>query len=214
VPEAPALRDHVPPGALDRFDGLDTDQNGLSRRFVTAPLTPGREYSYELSVPWIEGSRAVERKRHVTFWAGEHHTLDFGPPTRVPVGSNLYEDPAAPNPSGTSYYDDPLNFPDYSALPRLQGLSQADRSMQAKILIRVPADTEVHFDGVPTAQKGTARLFITPTRNADRKYHYEVVARWKQDGKAAHQTRQVEVSAGASVHVNFLAASPAKDSNE
>jgi uncharacterized protein (TIGR03000 family) len=86
--------------------------------------------------------------------------------------------------------------------------------MQAEILIRVPADAEVHFDGVPIAQKGAERLFITPTLNSGRKYHYEVVARWKQDGKTVRQTRQVEVSAGASVHVNFLAASPAKENKE
>lgn len=201
---------HVPPGALVRFDGVDTDQNGLSRRFVTAPLTPGREYSYELSVTWIEGSRAVERKRHVTFWAGEHLTLDFGPPTQVTAGSDLYEDPAAPNPSGTSYYDNPLNYPYYSPLPRLQQSPQADRSTPAEILIRVPADAEVHFDGVPTTQKGAQRLFITPTLTPGKKYHYEVVARWKQDGKPVRHTRQVEVSAGASVTVNFLAPLPAK----
>jgi uncharacterized protein (TIGR03000 family) len=201
---------HVPPDALVRFDGMDTDHTGITRRFVTEPLKPGREYFYELEVSWVEGGDPVVRKRHVTFWAGEHLALDFGPPARRSNAPDLYEDPAAPNPSGTSYYNDPLNYPDYSPLPRLEEPPLADRDTHAEISLRVPADAEVTFDGVPTTQKGTQRLFISPTLKAGKKYHYEVVARWKQGDKDVRQTRQVEVSAGARVAVNFLASAPAK----
>jgi uncharacterized protein (TIGR03000 family) len=219
APESPTARPavftlHLPPGAIVRFDGIDTNQVGLSRHFVTAPLTPGREYSYEVSVSWIEGGRAVARKRHITFWAGEHITLDFGPPTQVTAGSDLYEDPAAPNPSGTAYYDNPLNMPNYSPLPRFQRPPLVERSTHAEILIRVPASAEILFDGELTKQSGTQRLFITPTLSAGKKYHYEIVARWMQDGKTVRHTRQVEVSAGATVHVNFLASLPTKENKD
>jgi uncharacterized protein (TIGR03000 family) len=210
LPARPAVFTlHVPPGALVRFEGIDTEQDGRTRRFVTAPLTPGREYSYELTVTWIEGSQAVVRKRHITFWSGEHITLDFGPPTAVKAGFDLYEDPAAPNPSGTAYYNDPLNDPYYAPIPRLQGLASGNQAASAEILLRVPADAEILFDGVLTKQKGPQRLFITPALRAGKKYHYEIVARWMQNGKTVRHTRQVEVSAGATVNVTF-AATPAK----
>jgi uncharacterized protein (TIGR03000 family) len=74
---------------------------------------------------------------------------------------------------------------------------------KAEITVLVPADAEVFFDGEATTQKGSERRFNTPLLEVGPKYHYEVRARWKQDGKAVDQTRKVEVTGGASVKVDF-----------
>jgi uncharacterized protein (TIGR03000 family) len=74
---------------------------------------------------------------------------------------------------------------------------------KAEITVLVPADAEVFFDGDPTIQKGTERLFTTPPLEVGKKYHYDLLARWKQGGKTVEQTRKVEVSGGARVRVDF-----------
>jgi uncharacterized protein (TIGR03000 family) len=76
------------------------------------------------------------------------------------------------------------------------------------IVVLVPADAEVFFDGGPTTQKGTERLFHTPPLQVGKQYHYTVRARWTQDGKKVEQTRKVAVRGGGRVRVNFLAAAP------
>jgi uncharacterized protein (TIGR03000 family) len=201
---------YVPPDALVSFDGVQTSQRGLSRRFMTEPLTPGREYSYEISVSWVEDSRAVVRKRRVTFWAGERIMLDIGSPAQATTGT----DSAATTSLGTSFYYNPRNQPDSAASPRVQLPDRTGRPGYAALVIRVPADAEILFDGVITTQKGTRRLFITPTLRAGTKYHYEIVARWQQDGQTVRKSRQVEVSAGASISVNFVESEPAKTSQK
>jgi uncharacterized protein (TIGR03000 family) len=84
---------------------------------------------------------------------------------------------------------------------------QVERA-KAEITVLVPADAEVFFDGDPTIQKGTERRFVTPPLEVGKKYHYDVLARWKKDGKAVEQTRKVEVSGGGSVRVDFFAPAP------
>jgi uncharacterized protein (TIGR03000 family) len=74
----------------------------------------------------------------------------------------------------------------------------------ALITIIVPRDAEVFFDGTPTAQKGADRLFSTPLLKPGWNYSYAVLARWQDGGKVVERTRNVVVSAGAGVWVDFL----------
>jgi uncharacterized protein (TIGR03000 family) len=80
----------------------------------------------------------------------------------------------------------------------------------ALITIIVPSDAEVFFDGTPTAQKGVDRLFSTPLLQPGWNYSYAVSARWQDRGKVVEQTRNVVVSAGAGVRVDFLTPPPAE----
>lgn len=89
--------------------------------------------------------------------------------------------------------------------PTLAGPVPAAQTARAEITILVPPDADVFFDGDATTQKGGERLFVTPPLEVGKKYHYDVRARWKQDGKPVEQTRQVEVSGGARVRVDFFA---------
>ena len=76
---------------------------------------------------------------------------------------------------------------------------------RANIVVLVPADAEVFFDGDPTTQKGAERLFLSPPLEVGKEYHYTVRARWTQDGKKVEQTRKFAVRGGGRVRVDFLA---------
>jgi uncharacterized protein (TIGR03000 family) len=91
----------------------------------------------------------------------------------------------------------------YPRLPGVPPVGPAGLPAQAGIRVLVPADAEVFFDGEPTSQKGASRLFVTPALQAGKKYHYDVLARWKQGGKKIERTRKVAVSGGTTVRVDF-----------
>jgi uncharacterized protein (TIGR03000 family) len=76
--ERPAVIDaRVPADAVIRFDGKPTTSTGPERRFLSPPLKPGHDYSYEVQVQWKEGGRTVERRRTVEVRAGQRVNLDF-----------------------------------------------------------------------------------------------------------------------------------------
>jgi uncharacterized protein (TIGR03000 family) len=96
----------------------------------------------------------------------------------------------------------PADAPRESANP-------ADGQAKAEITILVPPDAEVLFDGRPTKLKGAERLFISPPLPVGKKSSYSVLARWKEGDKTVEQTREVEVTGGAEVRVDFLKPLPA-----
>ena len=82
-----------------------------------------------------------------------------------------------------------------TARGREQPASPADRPAEATIRVIVSANAEVFFDGNPTTQKGTERLFFTPPLTVGKQFHYNVLVRWKDNGKTVEQTRKVNVAA-------------------
>lgn len=102
----------------------------------------------------------------------------------------------------------PLLVVGLAALARGQPANPADAPAEAAIRIHVPADAEIFFDGKPTKQKGTERLFLSPPIKIGEKYHYDVVARWKENGKVVERKRRVGVTGGAAVRVDFLTPDP------
>jgi uncharacterized protein (TIGR03000 family) len=84
--------------------------------------------------------------------------------------------------------------------PAARGEEQA----KVDITVLVPPDADVFFDGEPTVQKGGERLFVCPPLIVGKKYHYTVLARWKDGDKTVEQTRRVDVTGGATVRVDFL----------
>jgi uncharacterized protein (TIGR03000 family) len=83
-----------------------------------------------------------------------------------------------------------------------------DKQAPAEITIIAPGNAEIFFDGQPTTQKGTERLYVTPPLVVGKKYSYEVLARWQDGGKTVESTRKVEVGGGLRVRVEFLASGP------
>src|SRR6266851_8144914 len=88
---------------------------------------------------------------------------------------------------------------------------EAIEQAKAEITVVVPADAEVFFDGDATTQKGTERLFFTPPLEVGKKYHYEILARWKQGGKTVEQTRKVPLTGGSRIRVDFSLEKPGTD---
>jgi uncharacterized protein (TIGR03000 family) len=79
----------------------------------------------------------------------------------------------------------------------------------AQIRVTVPdSNAQVMFDGAPTTQRGTDRLFLTPALQPG-KSHYMVTATWTQNGKTITREQRVEVQPGAQETVTFTANSPA-----
>ena len=73
----------VPADAEVWFDGTKTSETGTTRDYVSPMLTPGRDYSYEIRVRWIENGQPVEQTRKVSVRAGAVTTVDF---TKSPPG--------------------------------------------------------------------------------------------------------------------------------
>jgi uncharacterized protein (TIGR03000 family) len=65
----------------------------------------------------------------------------------------------------------------------------------AHLMIRVPADAELWFDGAKTQQTGTEREFASPPLEPGRTYTYKVTARWKEDGRVVERKRDLKVRA-------------------
>jgi uncharacterized protein (TIGR03000 family) len=73
----------------------------------------------------------------------------------------------------------------------------------AVIHVHVPADAQVSFEGTPTRQTGSDRLFLSPPLDPAQTYTYDISARWLQDGKERREERTVSVRAGHTVNVDF-----------
>jgi uncharacterized protein (TIGR03000 family) len=73
----------------------------------------------------------------------------------------------------------------------------------ANVVVQVPADAEVWFDGYKTRQTGARRTFTSPPLERGRTFTYEVKARWTQDGKPVERTQQVKVQGGETSEVEF-----------
>jgi len=93
------------------IDGRRTYNSGMTRRFVTPPLAPGHQYFYDVKVTWIDGSRARESNRRVSFKAGDRIVLNYSRPNWRETAQDLYVDPAAPRPWTNYYHEDMLNAP-------------------------------------------------------------------------------------------------------
>jgi uncharacterized protein (TIGR03000 family) len=74
----------------------------------------------------------------------------------------------------------------------------------AVIRVLVPAGAAVWFDGRPTAQAGTDRLFQTPPLAAAANNTYLIRVGWPQGGKQGSHTRTVQVHPGERLTVDFV----------
>jgi uncharacterized protein (TIGR03000 family) len=77
--------------------------------------------------------------------------------------------------------------------------------------VRVPdPDAVVWIDGHQTAQRGTARQFVSPPLTPGSAYRYEIRAEWTQGGRKVEQKQTVNVEAGQRLAVDFFSGTPVK----
>jgi uncharacterized protein (TIGR03000 family) len=67
----------VPANAQIWVEGKRTTDSGAFRQFISPPLPPGREFSYDIKVRWTEDGKEVTRSRHITVHAGDVVNLSF-----------------------------------------------------------------------------------------------------------------------------------------
>ncbi|MER3416596.1 MAG: hypothetical protein C4297_10340 [Gemmataceae bacterium] len=63
--------------ALVFFEGVQTQQQGKERLFVSPPLEPGRKFTYSIKAQWKEGDKPVEREKQIEVEAGMVVIVDF-----------------------------------------------------------------------------------------------------------------------------------------
>jgi uncharacterized protein (TIGR03000 family) len=78
---------------------------------------------------------------------------------------------------------------------------------RAHITVTVPSrDAEVWFENYATNEIGTVRQFASPALTPGKQYVYHVRAHWTQNGREFQRAKDVNVSAGSSVAVDFTQA--------
>jgi len=70
----------VPENAEIWFDDAQTKQRGADRTFYSPPLTPSREFSYDVKARWMENGMEMTQNHRVTVRAGA--TVDVSFPTK------------------------------------------------------------------------------------------------------------------------------------
>jgi len=71
----------VPAGAEIWFEGTRTVQRGRLRQFISPPLIPGREYSYDVKARWTENGKELTQTRHLVVQAGDVMSVSFNSAT-------------------------------------------------------------------------------------------------------------------------------------
>jgi uncharacterized protein (TIGR03000 family) len=71
------LNIQVPADAEIWVEGEKTKQTGTNRTFRSPPLEPGKNYTYEVKVRWMEDGKPVEKTENVPVHAGEQSRVDF-----------------------------------------------------------------------------------------------------------------------------------------
>jgi uncharacterized protein (TIGR03000 family) len=59
------------------FEGDKTTQTGTERAFVSPPLRPSQDFTYDIHARWKEGTKVVDQTRHVQVHAGRGIMVDF-----------------------------------------------------------------------------------------------------------------------------------------
>ncbi len=79
----------------------------------------------------------------------------------------------------------------------------AQEMASATVIVRLPADAKLYFDGYLTKQTGEMRMFSTPDLSMGKEYVYELRAESAGQGKTMTRTERVTVRAGQTTRVNF-----------
>lgn len=74
----------VPADAEVLFDGTKTNQTGASRVYETPVLTPGKEFSYEVTARWQHDGKEVKQTKTVTVKANGIASVAFAPADKEP----------------------------------------------------------------------------------------------------------------------------------
>jgi uncharacterized protein (TIGR03000 family) len=161
------------------------DFNGFAPRYYSSYLTGGQPtYLTSINYPTIYGAYGYQYA-----------------PGRLTFGATQPSYTTAPTiygvflPETTSYLTADRPILDAAASPI---------ETTASINVRVPADAELTFQGVRTAQTGDLRRFQSPALVPGTVYSYDIVATWTDKGREVTKSRHLAIRAGDHLTVDFL----------
>jgi uncharacterized protein (TIGR03000 family) len=81
----------------------------------------------------------------------------------------------------------------------------------AHLLVIVPENAELLFNGTKTKQTGPQREFISPELTAGKHYSYEIKASWMENGKRKEEVRTAEVQTNTWKVIDFTKPEPSAE---
>jgi uncharacterized protein (TIGR03000 family) len=78
-----------------------------------------------------------------------------------------------------------------------------DSAKKATVVVTLPADAKLFFDGKQTRTKSGQREFVSPDLEPGMDYHYTIKAEIVRDGKTDTKSETVTVRAGRTARVSF-----------
>jgi len=79
-----------------------------------------------------------------------------------------------------------------------------EAEVKAELTLHVPANAKIWFDGEPTSQKGTKRVFTAPELPAGREYTYHVKVEWRHGTRKLHRSGHLAFRAGERVSLSLV----------
>ena len=83
------------------------------------------------------------------------------------------------------------------------GGAMAMTSAPATVIVSLPADAKLYFDGTATTSTTANRQFTTPALNAGSEASYTLTAEIVRDGKTLKASQVINVRAGQTTEVNL-----------
>jgi uncharacterized protein (TIGR03000 family) len=115
----------------------------------------------------------------------------------APSGYPIYSSGTIPS-QGTYQYGWP-----FDAVEGSNNYYDSNSSAPATIVVSVPADAKLTFDGNATQSSDSVRTFTSPPLQPGKDYQYTLRAEVTRDGKKVERTREVNVRAGQTSQVNI-----------
>jgi uncharacterized protein (TIGR03000 family) len=108
--------------------------------------------------------------------------------------------------NASPYYGYSSSYPaptDYGTATAQSQTPSPPQDNMAHLLVIVPEDAELWFNGTKTKQTGPQREFVSPELTPGKHYSYEVKARWQENGKIVEQVRTAHVQANSWQTLDF-----------
>ncbi len=96
-----------------------------------------------------------------------------------------------------------VNYSLYYTPATTTSTAEPTKDDMAHLLVVVPENAELWFNGTKTKQAGKEREFVSPALTPGKTYSYEVKASWMDNGKKVEKTRTVDVKANDWKPVDF-----------
>jgi len=119
-------------------------------------------------------------------------------------GRSYYYTPSYYSYAAPLYYANPVVVPTTEVRDSYYNTPAPAQQETGMVRVLVPTPTaQIWFDGTPTNQRGTERMFHSPPLDPSGSYTYAVRARWTENGRTIDREQRVTVQPGQTTTVDF-----------